>query len=278
MKTLGNMPWFKFYASDFLAGVAGLSAAERGVLITILALIYEAGDPVPSNERRLARICGLPPAGFRKAFAALIEQGKLVVDADTITNRRAEKEIMERHQRSQKARSSANQRWTTEVEKVVEYEEPSDAIACQSQCDPNAMPETRDQKPEKDRNRSSAVPAEVGNAYIDDELLDRVIAAADLPAGPRTSHWKPPLATRHVARWRTELGLTAEEILEAIERNRPQYDLAPDGPKAFDGMLKRLAAQKSAPPMIPEVSSKRGRSKQTGKTTTERAARFDAIR
>lgn len=34
-------PWVKFWPSDWLAGTSGLTAAERGVYITILALIYE---------------------------------------------------------------------------------------------------------------------------------------------------------------------------------------------------------------------------------------------
>jgi len=85
--------WFKLYSSDFLAGVATLTAAERGVYITILAAIYDNGGPIPDNRRRLARLCNTSNSVLAKALDELVDCGKLQIVGGYITNKRAETEI-----------------------------------------------------------------------------------------------------------------------------------------------------------------------------------------
>lgn len=271
---MSDSPWFKFYASDFLAGVGGLSAAERGVYITILSLIYEEGGPVPLDEARLARRCGIPTTGFRRAFAALVEQGKLRVEENSVTNRRAEKEVMTRRLRSENARSSAHQRWNAEAEKSPQNQGASDANASGSQCAGDAMPEARSQKPD---NSSSSRREALDPGISDDQLLDEVVAAAGLPGGRLTSHWLPPTSTLHVSRWRRDLGLSAEEIVQAIRKTRAQHGDPPNGPKAYDRMLANLAAQKAAPPMAPAAAPKRPSYGPKVETQEERIARWNKI-
>ncbi len=47
-----------FYPSDWLAGTRGLSDAETGVYITLIARMYEMAGPIERDDNRLARLCG----------------------------------------------------------------------------------------------------------------------------------------------------------------------------------------------------------------------------
>jgi uncharacterized protein YdaU (DUF1376 family) len=92
-------PWFRFFPSDWLAGTAALSAAERGVYITLLASMYDEGGAVERSDERLARRCGLPKFGFVRALEALIDLGKITEENGCLTNSRAKTELTERDSR-----------------------------------------------------------------------------------------------------------------------------------------------------------------------------------
>jgi len=74
--------YFKFNTADWLTGTSGLSAAERGVYITLLALIYDNDGPIFRDDGRLARKCGLPTMPFKRALDGLLSEGKLFVQDD----------------------------------------------------------------------------------------------------------------------------------------------------------------------------------------------------
>jgi len=99
--------WFKFYPSDWLSGTATLSAAERGVYITIVAAIYDEGGPIRRSDDRLARQCGLPKAGFVRALAALIDLRKIEEIDGCLCNSRAKTELTERESRISHSRKGA---------------------------------------------------------------------------------------------------------------------------------------------------------------------------
>ena len=52
-------PWFKFYPSDFMAGVAELTSEERGSYISLLCHQWTTGD-LPGERMRLERLAGGP--------------------------------------------------------------------------------------------------------------------------------------------------------------------------------------------------------------------------
>lgn len=153
---MSDTPWVKFYASDWLAGTSGLTAAERGVYITIIALIYENDGAIAYDEKRLARRCGITKAAFVKAVNGLCDEGKLSLQNGQVSNRRAEKELSARDIRSQKASASAQERWRGHSAKTVEKQRPENANASAKQCSEDAI-----QKPEpedRDKSLSSARP------------------------------------------------------------------------------------------------------------------------
>lgn len=107
---------FAFYASDWLAGTRGLTPAETGVYITLVAMMYERQGPLPNDNARLARMCNCPAGTFRKIIAVLLDEGKLTVTSDGLWNGRVEREI-ESAKSAMKAASdrgkrAANSRWS----------------------------------------------------------------------------------------------------------------------------------------------------------------------
>jgi uncharacterized protein YdaU (DUF1376 family) len=151
-KIMGESPFIKFYPSDFLAGTSGLSPAERGVYITLLCLIYEADGPIERHDARLSRRCGSPKAAFQRTLEALIDEGKIVEADGMLSNRRAEKAIVDRQNRSQIGTHAAQQRWTAQGEKIQQNQRKDDARAIPEQCTSDAS-----QKPEPDIRTDTVV-------------------------------------------------------------------------------------------------------------------------
>lgn len=162
---MSESPWIKFYASDWLAGTSGLTAAERGVYITILALIYEANEPIAFDEARLARRCGIPKASFRRSVDGLCDEGKLSLRDGKLSNKRAEKEISDRADRSQNATIAANKRWKSQDGKSEQNQGPSDAPASATQCDTDAnQNQNQNQIKKEEPNGSLAIADETAEA------------------------------------------------------------------------------------------------------------------
>lgn len=151
---MSEQPFIKFYPSDFLAGTSGLSPAERGVYITILCLIYEADGEIARDDARLSRRCGAPKAGFVRIIEALIDQGKLIERGGMLSNRRAEKAIVDRQNRSRKAYHAASQKWSAQEQKTETNQRAFDANASRKQCLGDASQNQNQSIKERDANAS----------------------------------------------------------------------------------------------------------------------------
>ncbi|MEO1538505.1 MAG: YdaU family protein [Pseudomonadota bacterium] len=101
-----------FYPSDWLAGTRGLSAEESGVYITLICRMYEMAGPIERDDQRLARLCGCKTKNaFVKALEYLISEGKIQDTENRLFNERAQKEIKNATQKSDKAKQAAQSRW-----------------------------------------------------------------------------------------------------------------------------------------------------------------------
>jgi len=101
-----------FYPSDWLAGTRGMSDAETGVYITLIAKMYEMAGPIERDDERLYRSCGCKSkASFLKSLNYLISVGKVIEVEDGLFNERASKVIKETIEKSAKAQSAAQSRW-----------------------------------------------------------------------------------------------------------------------------------------------------------------------
>jgi uncharacterized protein YdaU (DUF1376 family) len=144
-------PWFRFFPSDWMSGVSGLSAAERGVYVSLLALMYDRNGPLVRDDGRLSRQCGLPKAGFVRALDGLIATGKIIFEEGCLFNLRAKSELTERENRKLTATSSAHSRW----QKSKQNQTSSDANAVLEQCGTDAtrarVPQPQPQSDKKER-------------------------------------------------------------------------------------------------------------------------------
>lgn len=101
-------PWIRFYASDWLAGTRGMTAAETGVYITLIATMYEHGEPVVRDDPRLARVCGLNTRNFTVILDRLIETDKITLsDSLKLWGRKVESEVQNRASRAERGRLAA---------------------------------------------------------------------------------------------------------------------------------------------------------------------------
>jgi uncharacterized protein YdaU (DUF1376 family) len=160
---MNEFPWFRFFPQDWLAGTSDLSAAERGVYITLLAVIYDRGGPIPRNDVSLGRRCGLPKAGFVRALESLIEAGKLTLNDGMISNERAEIELVERAKHSATQAKRAQSRWQKTKEKQQSENAAAMPEACQSQSHTHTQSLSS-----KENTRKARVLADQDQAFIDE--------------------------------------------------------------------------------------------------------------
>lgn len=136
---MSDLPWVRFFPSDWLGGTRGMSAAETGVYITLIASMYERCEPIPEDHARLARLCGASNSAFKATLETLVAEGKIRRVDGGLWNDRVEKEGVYRLEKSEVGKQAADARWR----KTKENQEADDANAMQMQCERNA-----NQKPE----------------------------------------------------------------------------------------------------------------------------------
>lgn len=149
---MSDRPFVPFYTSDFLAGTSGMTAATKGVYITLLSLMYEAEAPLPQSWETLARRSGCTMPSFKKAIEALEDDAKITITDAGIWSEKCDKHITQRRERSDSAKAAAKKRW----EKDKEKQRNSDATASSAQCKPEPYPEP---KVKRDTNVSPKKPA-----------------------------------------------------------------------------------------------------------------------
>lgn len=255
---MNEFPWFRFFPQDWLAGTSDLSAAERGVYITLLAVIYDRGGPIPRNDVSLGRRCGLPKAGFVRALESLIEAGKLTLNDGMISNERAEIELVERAKHSATQAKRAQSRWQKNKEK-----QQSENTA--------ALPETC----------LSQSQSQSHNTKIVDHTDRLVVASPSAPrkasrAKPRTQIAEDAQPSEKDRAAAAEAGLSAEQFRTEWRRFRDHHrakgSLMADWSAAWRTWLGNIAEFQRQPRASPGYSHPKGMDKiveyiKTGKVT-----------
>lgn len=151
---MAGAPYIPFYTSDFLGGTGGMTAATKGIYITLLCLMYENEGPIKQRWEALARRCGCTLPAFKKAILELQEDGKITVDGTELWSEKCEKHVATRRERSASARSSANKRW----EKSEQKQQANDATALRSECYPEPEPDIKEDTNVSSKKRASRLP------------------------------------------------------------------------------------------------------------------------
>jgi len=83
-------------------------------------------------------------------------------------------------------------------------------------------------------------------APLTEEFFSELLKALGLdPDGPLPAWWQGQPAREHARRWRDDLGLSEDRIIETAAETRRDHPAPPDGPKALDRFMER-AAQREA--------------------------------
>lgn len=133
---MAELPWFRFFPSDWLGGTRAMSAAETGIYITLIATMYEKGVPIANDPVKLARLCGASNSTFRAALESLIDSGKITETDNGLWNERVGKEVFYRLEKSRVGSKAAKRKWEL---KANEINAPDDATAMPEQSDRNAI-------------------------------------------------------------------------------------------------------------------------------------------
>ena len=168
-KRMSDLPWVRFFPSDWLAGTRGMTATETGIYITLIASMYERGEPLPEDMGRLARLCGASIAVFKATLIMLVDEGKIIRVEGGLWNNRVGRESDLRDEKSEVARQNAKSRWSRSNRKTQQKQSQENADALRTQCQNDAIqkPETRYQsigssepikKDSTSRSEQEAVP------------------------------------------------------------------------------------------------------------------------
>lgn len=249
--------WYKREPTAYLGGVQGMTAKEHAVYSIVLDLIYQHGGSVNDDPAWISGwISDMGSAAVRKAIESLIQRGKLVREGDQLTNTRAKSE----------AKTKENLRETREKtgKKGGIASGKSRAVSNENKGIAEALASPREEKRREESSSSSArESADDPESWTDDRLLDEVMAAVGVRGYPIPTHWMPPGSTLHVGRWRRDLGLSCRRIVDAARASRANHAEPPNGPKALDATMRRLAAELTADPMTPAPRGGKGHSQQS---------------
>jgi len=228
-------PFVPFYTSDFLAGTSGLTAATKGVYITLLCLMYEAEAPLPQSWETLARRCGCTLPAFHKAIESLQDDGKIVVTDAGLWSPKCDRHIAQRRERQKSATSAAKIRWKKTSEKQGE----SDAGASSAQCQPDPYPE------EVKERQAKACPKKRASRLPEGWTLPPDWLAWAEGQGGTAAHWRAE-ADKFRDYWCAKSGAAATKLdWQATWRNWCRNARPPPAPKqdkhAFLAEATRLA-------------------------------------
>jgi uncharacterized protein YdaU (DUF1376 family) len=161
-----SFPFVPFYPSDWLAGTRGLTAAETGVYITLVAMMYEREAPLDMPADRLARLCGCTVKAFCAARDTLLTEGKLTLRDGGLWNNRVEKECAARKNRSEKAQQSIAHRW----QKTKQNQQNDDT---------NVIREPYVEHTNHNHNHTVDTSVSTESVFSDEKTLLRVLRFAD---------------------------------------------------------------------------------------------------
>lgn len=229
---MSDGPWIKFYPSDWLTGTRGLSPAETGIYITLIAMMYEKGVSLTFDVETLARLCSCPAAPFRKVLDRLITSGKIDRDDTGLSNKRVKDELATRQKASIAASQSASQRW----QKDKQNQPSGDANAMRETSSRSARQksDTRYQKDSPTENGAEArepTPKEILLGVLDEETADAVMKHRKAKRSPLST----PLAARGLVKAFEEYPGGPKAAAEMMVTNgwtgfkRDYWDSAPRG-------------------------------------------------
>lgn len=231
-----GLDWYQREPAAFLDAIraAKMTDTQAAVYAIVVDLLYLTGGETPNDPRYIAaHLSNVGAAKAKATIQQLVDMGKLTVVGDMLHQKRAENEAQTRKNlsviRADAGRLGGIQSGVSR-QKAKENSETGEAIAST--------------KTEPEKRREEKRIEVVVDASAPETLFRRVLSALTLNPNDRLpTYWMPPTAEIHVARW-NELGLTDDEIVAVAAANLQQHGAPPEGPRALDRSMQRLAGEK----------------------------------
>jgi uncharacterized protein YdaU (DUF1376 family) len=254
------------WVDAFLRDTQHLAADEVGAYMLILMVMWsrEACD-YPDDDHRLARVCRVSLRLWKSRLGPAIRPFFTTENGALISKRlRQEAAYVETGLQAQSDRRSGtspkgstyalpncsdivSEKNGEEADKPLEYNEPA-ATADNPGSNPQPTPDHPTQLPNYPTLEGSVVGAPARKRT----LCDRVMIALGLnPDDSRSTGWMPPTSEMHVGRWRDDLKLTEDEIVEVALGTRKRWTTPPRGPGALNDPMRAFSAAKFAEALTP---------------------------
>lgn len=232
---MSDLPWVRFFPSDWLGGTRGMSAVETGVYITLVATMYERREPIPEDHARLARLCGASNSAFKRALDTLVDEGKITRVEGGLWNDRVEKEQVYLSEKSEVARRAGKK--SAEKRKQIQQQDPTDVQRAFN--GRSTKPEARSQKPEA--TLSSVAPAQPDFDVIQGKLME---AAGDNGIQPHGAFIVGPIVELIASGVDLETDILPVIRARAARMSRPAGSWSYFVPAIREAYERRIAAGK----------------------------------
>jgi uncharacterized protein YdaU (DUF1376 family) len=85
-----TLPYYKRFPRDFLDGTVGMTLEQKGAYGIVIDLIFSRGGKLPDDARYIAGQLGCSVRKWNSIKNYLVEEGKLSIRDDVISNKRAD--------------------------------------------------------------------------------------------------------------------------------------------------------------------------------------------
>ena len=235
---MAEFPALPLWTDAYLGDTTHLTTIEHGAYLLLLISMWRAGGTLLDDDRLLAKYVHMTPAQwvrisanirpFFKATEGRISQGRLSDELKAVK------------QNSKRQSDRVKARWL-KTKDTGDTAAIPDAYRNDTTL-PLPLTIKKDSSSSSTQAREIEPVSQASTGTDADKLLFDVMKAVGLTNGLIPTYWMPPAATVHVWRWHTDLGLSADHIVDAARESRKTHGTAPSGPKALDGQMQRLAA------------------------------------
>ncbi len=208
MKT--GLDWYKREPQSYLGGVQGLSAKEHAVYSVVLDLIYVHGGKINNDPKWVSGwISDMGAAAVRTAILSLVDRGKLFLDGDQISQKRAQYEAKTKSKLTESRRKSGEKGGKKSAElRAVEKEN-------NNLDEPIAGSDTQAEKIREENTIANAMDGDAvdGTGDAKDIIWSK---GRNWLVSKGITHAK---AGQHIGKWLKECG-SAEKVRSAINDAR----------------------------------------------------------
>lgn len=147
--------WFKFFPSDFVAGIRSLTPIEVTAYIVVLCELYDHEGACIRDDEHFARACLIRKTDLSRAIDGLIAKGKITCEAGMLTNKRVSEEV---GKRTVAALAKAQQRHEADVNSARARHEAGKRFNKNNGRSRDVQPYTEERNIEKTTLKVSALP------------------------------------------------------------------------------------------------------------------------